>query len=148
MLGRQGVRVRPHREVAAPYLPYISPTSPLYLRYISPISPLYLPHISRTVKSPHRCTLPSAVTLARARGTGWVGVGVGVRVRVRVEGEGEGEGRGEGWAAVRSDLEPLRMAAHALDDADHLGARLHDHLAQAHRGDGVGEGEGEGEGEG
>jgi len=26
------------------------------------------------------------------------------------------------------------MAAHALDDADHLGARLHDHLARAHRG--------------
>ena len=37
-------------------------------------------------------------------------------------------------AALRSDLEPLRMAAHALDDADHLGARLHDHLARAHRG--------------
>ena len=29
-----------------PYLPYISPISPLYLPYISPIPSLYLPYIS------------------------------------------------------------------------------------------------------
>ena len=34
-------------------------------------------------------------------------------------------------AALRSDLEALRVRPHALDDADDLGARLHDHLAAA-----------------
>ena len=32
----------------APYLPYISPISPLHLPYISPTPPLYLPYISPT----------------------------------------------------------------------------------------------------
>ena len=34
-------------------------------------------------------------------------------------------------APLRSNLEALRVRPHALDDADDLGARLHDHLAAA-----------------
>ena len=45
-VSRTGLTTPRPTEVLGPYLPYISPTSPLHLPHISPISPLYLPHIS------------------------------------------------------------------------------------------------------
>eukprot|EP00964_Phaeocystis_antarctica_P053590 scaffold31471_cov49-Phaeocystis_antarctica.AAC.2 len=73
-----------------------------------------------------------------------VGVRVGVRVGERPHPiqSGLGSGSGSGHrphrevaapvdAALRRDLEARRVRPHALDDADDLGARLHDDLAAA-----------------
>ena len=52
-VGVGAAQLRPRQHVGGalpprPYLPYISPTSPLHLPYISPTSPLHLPYISPT----------------------------------------------------------------------------------------------------